>query len=178
MRPRVPGTTATDSPDAMPKRICRTRLNIESRCLFTAFLIGVLPMVHADAQAPERMQLASQLTIVMNTHRTLESMFKLPDVLARDSTRRPEMIAKVREYYDQFITSDTLRNEIARIYAARFDVNELKGLIAFYQSPFGIKLLSEQANIAKDIQAVMSRLFQANSEELMRIMMKPPSQEP
>jgi hypothetical protein len=43
---------------------------------------------------------------------------------------------------------DELANEVARNYAARFNEQELKDLLAFYKSPIGKKLISEQPQVA------------------------------
>ncbi|HLF22319.1 MAG TPA: DUF2059 domain-containing protein, partial [Burkholderiales bacterium] len=41
-----------------------------------------------------------------------------------------------------------LRGEVARIYAARFNEQELKDLLAFYKSPVGKKYVEQQPQIA------------------------------
>jgi hypothetical protein len=43
---------------------------------------------------------------------------------------------------------DELTNEMARLYATSFTEQELKDLLAFYKSPLGKKVISEQPKIA------------------------------
>jgi hypothetical protein len=56
-----------------------------------------------------------------------------------------EVAAKIRA--DLLPRSSELLNEAARIYASRFTEQELKDALAFYKTPLGRKLLSEEANV-------------------------------
>jgi hypothetical protein len=60
-----------------------------------------------------------------------------------------------------------LMNDAARIYASRFTEQELKDALAFYKTPLGRKLLTEEANVLdqsmKNAQAWADRL----SEEVI-----------
>ena len=49
-----------------------------------------------------------------------------------------------KQYAPRFVE---LSDEMARLYATRFTEPELKAILAFYQSPAGKKLLTEQPNI-------------------------------
>ena len=56
-----------------------------------------------------------------------------------------EIAADLRKQYaPRFVE---LSDEMARLYATRFTEPELKAILAFYQSPAGKKLLTEQPNI-------------------------------
>ena len=54
-----------------------------------------------------------------------------------------------------------LMNQFARIYAQRFTMDELQQIVAFYESPVGTKLATENATINQDLQRVM-QVFEVN----------------
>ena len=56
-----------------------------------------------------------------------------------------EVAAKLRTEYVS--RGAELLNDAARIYASRFTEQELKDALAFYKSPLGRKLLTEEANV-------------------------------
>jgi hypothetical protein len=45
---------------------------------------------------------------------------------------------------------DELTAEVAKLYAAHFTEAELKELLAFYKSPLGAKLISEQSKVGEE----------------------------
>ena len=56
-----------------------------------------------------------------------------------------EVAAKLKKYYEP--KRAELLNEVARIYAERFSEQELKALIAFYKSPVGRKMVTDEPQI-------------------------------
>lgn len=59
-----------------------------------------------------------------------------------------EISAKIR--VDLQPRFDELRNEVAKLYATHFTEQELKDLLAFYKTPAGKKLITEQSKIADE----------------------------
>ena len=56
-----------------------------------------------------------------------------------------EVATKLKKYYEP--KRAELLNEVARIYAERFSEQELKALIAFYKSPVGRKMVTDEPQI-------------------------------
>ncbi len=56
-----------------------------------------------------------------------------------------EVAAKLKKYYEP--KRAELLNEVARLYAERFSEQELKALIAFYKSPVGRKMVTDEPQI-------------------------------
>jgi hypothetical protein len=48
-----------------------------------------------------------------------------------------------------------LLNQFARVYAARFTVEELQQIVAFYETPTGQKLAQANSEVNSDLQAVL-----------------------
>jgi hypothetical protein len=73
-----------------------------------------------------------------------------------------EVAIKLRGEYAP--RSVEMLNEVARLYASRFTEQELKDALAFYKSPLGRKLLTEEPNILdqsmRSAQAWADRLSQ------------------
>lgn len=54
-----------------------------------------------------------------------------------------------------------LMDQFARVYALTFSVEELKQIVAFYESPVGSKLAAANATLNQNLQTVM-KVFEAN----------------
>ena len=59
-----------------------------------------------------------------------------------------EIAAKMRA--DLAPRFDELTNEIAKLYAMHFTEPELKELLAFYKTPVGMKLITEQSKVGEE----------------------------
>ena len=65
------------------------------------------------------------------------------------------------------VRSGELMNDAARIYASHFTEAELKQILAFYQSPLGQKLLTEEPNAADESMSMAGNWADKLSEEVM-----------
>ncbi len=64
---------------------------------------------------------------------------------------------------------ETLRADVARIYASRFTEQEMKDTIAFYKSPLGKKILTEEpAFVDRSMTAAQEWAIKLNDEILQR----------
>lgn len=54
-----------------------------------------------------------------------------------------------------------LLDQFARVYAVRFTMDELQQIVAFYESPVGQKLATQNVEANQDLQRVM-QVFEAN----------------
>lgn len=76
-----------------------------------------------------------------------------------------EVADNLIKQYD--VRSGELLNDEARIYASHFTEAELKQLLAFYQSPLGQKVISEEPKTADESMAMASSWADKLSEEVM-----------
>jgi hypothetical protein len=78
-----------------------------------------------------------------------------------------EVADALRKEYAPRLTA--LRQDIVKIYAARFTEQELKDTLAFYKSPVGKKLLSEEpAFVERSMSAAQDWAVKLNEEALQR----------
>lgn len=70
-----------------------------------------------------------------------------------------EVVAKVLEEYRP--KKSELLDQFARVYAQRFTLEELTQIVAFYESPVGLKLATANADMNADLQKVM-QVFENN----------------
>ncbi len=64
----------------------------------------------------------------------------------------------IKEYADD---KDSLMNQFARVYASRFTMEELQQIVDFYETDVGRKLAENNAEINKELQAVLG-VFENN----------------
>jgi hypothetical protein len=65
------------------------------------------------------------------------------------------------------VRSGELLNDAARIYASHFTEAELKQLLAFYQSPLGQKVITEEPKTADESMSMAASWADKLSEEVM-----------
>jgi hypothetical protein len=85
----------------------------------------------------------------------------------------PEIAAQINDAIGKALEArrgkkDELFNQIARIYAVTFTSEELQQIIAFYESPAGQKLLTENMSINQDVKTVMTIWTSNNGTEFVR----------
>lgn len=73
-----------------------------------------------------------------------------------------DAITKTLEFYKG--RKGDLLDQFARVYALTFTVDELKEIVAFYESPVGNKLATANATLNQSLQDVM-KVFQINLKQ-------------
>lgn len=63
-------------------------------------------------------------------------------------------ITKVLSYYRE--RKGDLFDQIARVYALNFDIDELKQIVAFYESPVGVKLARANSELNASVARVVN----------------------
>ncbi len=127
-----------------------------------------LPAFAQQEVAPEHLALARKyidLTDRANVYESalvntaVETMHTMvaqkPDI----STALETAITKTIDTYKD--RKGELLDQFARLYAARFTMDELQQIVAFYESPVGMKLSSTTGQINNDLQTVL-QIWQSN----------------
>ena len=123
------------------------RLALAAAVAFACLAVGGL----AQAQTPGAIAAAKELVTLKGGN----SMFAplIPGVIERVKQTfvptNPQLIGQLNEVGDQLKKeyapkSAEIDNEIAKVYAQHFTEAELKAIIAFYKSPVGHKMLTEE----------------------------------
>lgn len=142
--------------------------------LFAAVLLSLTMAVFAAAPvsaqeiSPEHLALARkyvdltdksgmyEVTLVEMGISTMRQLIQQnPEISAPLNTA----ITKVLETYKG--RKSELFDQFARVYAQRFTMEELQQIVAFYESPIGVKLAGSNLAINTDLQTVM-KVFNNN----------------
>ena len=140
-----------------------------------AFLFAVTPLRAQTPPAAPPQNLAAARELVAAMHATdqfkamLPTIFQaLKPVFVQD---RPDVEKDYNAIMPIIITSAMKRvnefaDRLAVIYANNFSVDELRDLIAFYQTPTGQKLVARQPVIARDSMAAGQQFGQTLVNDL------------
>src|SRR5262245_49221342 len=128
---------------------------------FCAMLLGlglalIVGIAAAEAQQPSASAIATAKEVITAKgagelykplvsgviERTKVVLLQTNPMLSKDLN---EVAAKL--HTDYATRSSELMTEVAKIYASRFSEQELKEALAFYKSPLGRKLVTEEPNI-------------------------------
>ena len=77
----------------------------------------------------------------------------------------------VDAFVKKYIGWDALRTDVENIYMQYFSEEEIRALIAFYQSPAGKKFAALSPAIAQELSALVHRQLTDNQDDLIQMMM-------
>jgi hypothetical protein len=144
-------------------------MRIRKMCiLILVGVFGLLSLSYAQeavqkepAQAV-RKQLAEELLVLTETDKNLESTFEMVKQMQMDQLKNIPLPKELSEEDSQKIASmqekivdilveemgwDKIKEDIIDIYVDVFTKEELEGIIAFYKTPFGQKLIKKQPEL-------------------------------
>jgi hypothetical protein len=131
-----------------------------------ALVVSAMPMA-ASAQQPSKssMALANEiLDIKGSLEKSKATLLQMNPNLFKDVDAIGNDLRK--EFAPRLAV---LREEIAKIYATRFTEQEMKDTIAFYKSPLGKKILTEEPNfVDRSMAAAQDWAVKLNDEVLQR----------
>lgn len=139
----------------------------------------VAPGAGAQAPAPTvtpspgAVKAATELMQVMHADKTLRDAISAAfDVQTQSNPDMAPYRGVLQEFADKYVTWDVMGPQLTATYAQIFTESELKDLIAFYKSPTGQKLASQQATLAARGQAIGLQAVQAHQGELADMIRK------
>lgn len=128
----------------------------------SASILAVSVPAMAQEVPPEQMALARKYIDLTDR----AAIYEVTMVQAGINTMRlivqqnPELVdktdaavSKVLEEYKG--RKGELLDQFARVYAARFSIEELQQIVAFYETPTGIKLAQANSEVNSDLQKVL-----------------------
>jgi uncharacterized protein len=133
-------------------------------CVLAAVSVVALAAVPAVAQEvnPEQFAAARKYVDLTDSSSIFETTLIQTGVQTMNQivTQNPEIqeqtSAVIGEVIKEYVESkDELLNQFARVYAVRFTLEELNEINAFYESPVGQKLTSENTTINSDMRRVL-----------------------
>jgi hypothetical protein len=138
------------------------------RLILVAALAAVIPAAVSGADKPKDTHFlaAMRLLKITNTEKTLDTsmnqMLKI-QMQAKPALRPYENVMK--KFLRKYISWDTLKNDLAKLYMAEFTEKELNEIIAFYKTPTGKKAIEKIPVIMqKSAQLSVQRIQEHKSE--------------
>jgi uncharacterized protein len=139
------------------------------------------PSKASDAKpADEKTALAMQVIEITKFDRLVESMRSQVVASIEQSVgaanqcaaAEPEVDAFAKALSDKLVetlSSSDFKVDVAAIYAETFDESELRGIIAFYKSPLGKKLLARMPELTQKSMQVSQDRIRAIMPDLQKI---------
>jgi uncharacterized protein len=141
---------------------------------YLVLVVGLgLVVAHAGAQSPAptptpgAIKAAGELMQVMHADKTLHDQISAAfDVQIKNNPAMVPYRGAMQAFADKYLTWDVIGPQLTTAYAEVFSESELKDLIAFYKTPTGQKLSSQQATLAAKGQAIGLAVVQQHQGEL------------
>ena len=137
-----------------------------------AAILAVAAPAIAQEVPPEQLALARKYVDLTDRAAVYEiTLVEIGIGTLRDLTQQNPEIAKetdlavgkvLEEYKDR---TGELLDQFARVYAVRFTVEELKTIVAFYESPVGQKLATANTEVNGDLKAVLQVFTNSTRQE-------------
>lgn len=128
------------------------------------------PSAAATAMANEIIEIKGSMAIFTPlipgvVEQSKNSLLQMNPTLFKDAE---DVAANLRKEYQPRL--EALRKEIVKLYATAFTEQELKETLAFYRSPTGKKLLSEEPNfVNRTMSTAQDWAVKLNEETLQRM---------
>lgn len=143
----------------------------QAAAVMVALIASLALAVPAGAQqelAPEHLQLARKYVDLTDRSGVYEVALIQTGVETMRTiiTQNPALVEPVDAAITKTLEAyrgrkGELMDQFARLYALRFSMSELQEIVAFYESPVGVKLSTVNAAIGEDVQMVM-QVYVAN----------------
>lgn len=100
--------------------------------------LALMPLQYARADEASHLKAAEQLLVESGTQQSLE---KLSEQITASmaNNMQPRYLAIIDTFYKKYLGWEAIKEDTAKIFIKNFSEDELKDLIAFYQSPTGKK---------------------------------------
>jgi uncharacterized protein len=154
-----------------------TRLKAIAAAATLAFALGFGAVAPALSQeiSPEQLALARKYVDLTNKGQLYEAIAAMTAAQASQllTQQNPDLGTVIDETIGKVLEtrrgkSDTLFNEVARVYAVMYTADELQQIIAFYETPVGQKLAANAQQVNTDTAKILSVFTQNFGTEFVR----------
>lgn len=141
--------------------------------LCAAAALGLARPARAQEPTPARMAAAEQLITSID----LEGSYKRTmDSMIQAQIRQNPMIAQfepaMRAFFDRYLSWREVKPDMQRVYALTYTEDEMRQLIAFYQTPLGKRLLETLPEVAARSSELTQRRLMEHMPELQQQIMQ------
>jgi hypothetical protein len=140
-----------------------------------AFLLSATP-TFAQQPSKSALSLANEILEIKGSMTIFEAV--IPGVIEKSKSTLMQMSPNLFKDLNDVANDlrkefaprlESLRTDVARIYATRFTEQEMKDTLAFYKSPLGKKILTEEpAFVDRSMSAAQDWAIKLNDEILQR----------
>ncbi len=154
----------------------KTPLRLALAGLSAMFMLACAPAARAQEPSANSLAMANEIIDIKGSMTLFEPL--IPGVVEQSKNTLLQMnpnlfkdltdvAATLRKEYAPRLAA--LRQEIVKLYAARFTEQELKEVLGFYKSPIGKKVLSEEPNfVDRTMSTAQDWAIKLNEETLQR----------
>ncbi|HET7232728.1 MAG TPA: DUF2059 domain-containing protein [Longimicrobium sp.] len=137
-----------------------------------AAALGLARPARAQEPTPARLAAAEQLVnsadMQRNYQRTMDAMIQSQ---IRQNPMMAQFEATLRAFFGKYLDWASVKPDLVRVYALTYTEDEMRQLMAFYQTPLGRRLLETTPEIAaRSAEATQRRLMEHMPELRQQIM--------
>lgn len=140
------------------------------KTLFTTLLLCLAFVVTMQAQASADKEYQAAVTKMLEVSNSLDAMKQMaPQIIAMVKQQAPEVPQAFWEDMEKTMVSmyDEIIKAIIPIYQKYFTLQDIQGIIAFYESPVGKKMAESNTKIAMEIMPVAQQIGMQTMQKLM-----------
>ena len=136
-------------------------------------LIGLAGSARAQEASEGEQQVARELLETMNTQQTFEaSMDAMLDMQMEQNPAAAQLEPIMREFFAEHLAWDQIEPDYVALYTDLYTEDELKELIAFYQTDVGRKVVEVMPEMAVRSQQIAQGHIQEHASELQQKIME------
>lgn len=124
-------------------------------------LVAALPAAAQAPASPEATAAARELLAVSRARETFIRALELGMEEGGGMELTPEIRRTLREFMDEHFRYQDLEPEFVRMYTDLFTEEEMRGIIAFYRTPIGQRLVERTPEMAARSQRIANTRLQA-----------------
>lgn len=144
-----------------------TAVRLAGMILVLAGVLARPAFGQSDSTATVPVEPARRLVRLMHADSTGAAGAEVAITLLRQNPDLAPYEDVFRSWYRSLFASREFEDEITTLYARHFNDAEIEGLIAFYASPLGQKMVVTMPELTRDVAESSTRLVQKHSGQLM-----------
>lgn len=154
-----------------------TPLRLALACLAVTTMLAAAPAARAQEPSANSIALANEILDIKGSMTIFTPL--IPGVVEQSKNALVQMNPTLFKDAEEIATNlrkeyaprlQQLRQEVVKLYAARFTEQELKDTLAFYKSPLGKKLFTEEpVFVERTMSTAQSWAVKLNEEAMQRM---------
>jgi len=121
----------------------------------------------------ERVEAAKELLKEMNLKSVYENAVNNSTTrLIKADPKFKKIEDKIKSFYNKYIGWDSMQDDLGKLYAKYYTIDELKDITAFYKTKTGKKVLTSMGKLSYEGQMITRKKLQPHIEELKAILDK------